>query len=79
MLASNVVRAYAQAVGSRKNRVGDKTLSRSRGGLSTTIQVLVDALGRPVDGLSQQADCQRAADLLRAAKAYEYERRSSGH
>jgi len=55
----------------KKSRIGDEALGRSRGGLSTKIHVLVDALGNPlrlVLGPGQQADCQRAADLLAAAQ-----------
>jgi putative transposase len=55
----------------KKSRVGDEALGRSRGGLTTKIHVLVDALGNPlrvVLGPGQQADCRRVAELLSAAK-----------
>jgi len=55
----------------KKSRVADEALGRSRGGLSTKIHILVDALGNPlrvVLGPGQQADCRRAADLLPAAQ-----------
>ena len=52
-----------------RNCVGDKIRGRRRGRLSTEIHVLIDALGNSLGivlGPSQQTDCQRAADLLRA-------------
>ena len=55
----------------KKSRVGDEAPGRSRGGLTSKVHALVDALGNPlrvVLGLGQQADCRRAADLLVAAK-----------
>ena len=71
LLDSSVVRAHAQAAGSRKNRVGDEAFGRSRGGLTTKLHVLVDAPDNPlpvVIGPGQRADCRRAADLLAAAE-----------
>ena len=53
----------------KKSRVGDEALGRSRGGLTTKIHALVDALGNPLRlllGPGQQADCQRAAERLAA-------------
>ncbi|WP_425554390.1 IS5 family transposase, partial [Hymenobacter glaciei] len=55
----------------KKSRVGDEALGRSRGGLPTKIHAVVDAPGNPLRvmlGPGQQADCQRAADLLPAAE-----------
>ena len=54
----------------KKSRVGDEALGRSRGGLTTKVPALVDALGNPlrlVLGPGQQADCRRAAELLAGA------------
>ena len=68
MLDSTVVRAHAQRVA---QRVGDEALGRSRGGLTTKIHAVVDALGNPlrvVLGPGQQADCRRVAELLSAAE-----------
>ncbi|WP_223649177.1 transposase [Hymenobacter psoromatis] len=51
----------------KKSRVGDE----ARGGPTTKIHALVDALGNPLrllPGPGQQADCQRAADLLLTAQ-----------
>ncbi|WP_210114509.1 IS5 family transposase [Hymenobacter elongatus] len=70
MLDSTVVRAHAQAAGSQKKAASAEALGRSRGGLTTKIHALVDALGNPLRlllGPGQQADCQRAAELLAAA------------
>ena len=55
----------------KKSRVGDEALGRSRGGLTTKIHAVVDALGSPlrvVLGPGQKADCWRVADLLPAAE-----------
>jgi putative transposase len=55
----------------KKSRVGEEALGRSRGGLTTKIHAVVDALGNPlrvVLGPGQQADCRRVADLLPVAK-----------
>ena len=68
MLDSTVVRPVAKRpVAKRpvaeKNRVGDEALGRSRGGLTTRIHSVVDALGNPlrvVFGPGQQADCRPA-------------------
>jgi putative transposase len=55
----------------KKSRVGNEALGRSRGGLTTKIHALVDALGNPlrvVLGPGQQADCRCVAELLPAAQ-----------
>jgi|GEM_PF-2031066 len=54
-----------------ESRVGNETLGRSRGGLTTKIYALVDALGNPLHvvlGPSQRADCQGAVELPSAAQ-----------
>jgi transposase len=59
----------------KKSRVGDEALGRSCGGSSTKIHALVDARGRMLClllGLGQQADCDRAAELLQAAPGAVY-------
>lgn len=47
-------------------------MGRSRGGLTTKIHLLCDALGRPLRFVltgGEKADCQSAADLLEGQKA----------
>jgi hypothetical protein len=47
-LDATVVRAHPHSVGARKKNGGDQAIGRSRGGLTTKIHALVDALGNPV-------------------------------
>ena len=46
MIDATIVRAHQHSAGAQKN--GELAIGRSRGGLSTKIHVLVDALGNPV-------------------------------
>jgi transposase len=48
MIDSTIVRAHQHSPGARKNPGEDQAIGRSRGGLSTKIHALVDALGNPV-------------------------------
>jgi transposase len=48
MIDSTIVRAHQHSAGARKDPGEDQAIGRSRGGLSTKIHVLVDALGNPV-------------------------------
>ena len=48
MIDSTIVRAHQHSAGARKNPGEDQAIGRSRGGLSTKIHALVDALGNPV-------------------------------
>ncbi|MCJ2042708.1 IS5 family transposase [Methylobacterium sp. J-059] len=66
---ATVVRAHQQAAGARweKGAPDAQGLGRSRGGLSTKIQLACDALGNPVRvlaGPGQQGEVLRAAELI---------------
>ena len=47
MIDSTIVRAHQHSAGALKKAGGDEAIGRSRGGLSTKIHALVDALGNP--------------------------------
>lgn len=70
LLDSTVVRAHACAAGAVKNPAEpdlDEALGRSRGGFSTKIHILVDALGNPLEFIltaGQVADVTQAEALL---------------
>ena len=54
MLDATLIRAHQQAAtgkGGAKKRGADEGLERSRGGLTTKIHLLADALGRPLRSL----------------------------
>ena len=74
MLDSTVVRAHASAAGAlpRPADPPDQALGRSRGGFSSKIHVLVDALGNPlrfVATAGQVADVTQAPTLLTGQSA----------
>jgi len=48
MIDSTIVRAHQHSAGARKIPETDQAIGRSRGGLSTKVHALVDALGNPV-------------------------------
>jgi transposase len=48
MIDSTIVRAHQHSAGARKDPGEDQAIGRSRGGLSTKIHALVDALGNPI-------------------------------
>ena len=48
MIDSTIVRAHQHSVGAKKKAGEDQAIGRSRGGLSTQIHALVDALGNPI-------------------------------
>src|SRR5215208_4714632 len=48
MIDSTIVRAHQHSAGARKKGGEDQAIGRSRGGLSTKIHALVDALGNPL-------------------------------
>ena len=50
MIDATIVRAHQHSAGARKKN-GEQAIGRSRGGLTTKIHVLVDALGNPVRAL----------------------------
>ncbi len=65
MVDSTVCKAQRFASGARGG--GEEALGRSRGGLTTKIHALADALGRPLGFLltpGQAADCRQARALL---------------
>jgi len=49
MIDSTIVRAHQHSAGAEKKVGEDQAIGRSRGGLSTKIHVLADALGNPVN------------------------------
>ena len=48
MIDSTIVRAHQHSAGAAKKDHADQAIGRSRGGLSTKIHALVDALGNPI-------------------------------
>src|SRR6516164_5618152 len=68
MIDATIVRAHQHSAGSKKN--GAQAIGRSRGGLSTKIHALVDALGNPANlrlTPGQDHDLAGAAALLENA------------
>jgi transposase len=63
MLDSTIVRAHQHSAGALKKRGGDQAIGRSKGGLSTKIHALTDALGNPT-GFELSAG--QASDLVGA-------------
>ena len=71
MIDSTIVRAHPCAAGANKSEKAP-ALGRSRGGFSTKIHVLVDALGNPLDFIltaGQVADVTQAPALLAGVSA----------
>jgi transposase len=67
MIDSTLVRAHQPAATGRKKGGPDPALGRSRGGLTTKIHLLCNALGQPLDFVitaGQVADCTQAIPLL---------------
>ena len=48
MIDATIVRAHQHSAGARKKGGHDQAIGRSRGGLTTKIHVIVDALGNPL-------------------------------
>lgn len=48
MIDATIVRAHQHSAGARKKRGLDQAIGRSRGGLTTKIHMIVDALGNPL-------------------------------
>ena len=72
MIDSTLVRAHQPAATGRKKGHADPALGRSRGGLTTKIHRLCNALGQPLDFVvtaGQVADCTQALALLGERKA----------
>ena len=71
MIDSTVVRAHQHSAGARKAD-GDQAIGRSKGGLSTKIHALVDALGNPMKAIltgGQTHDLAGADALLPGMEA----------
>ncbi len=67
---STVNRAHACAAGAANSNAEDEALGRSRGGFSTKIHAITDALGNPLDFLltgGQASDIGQAETLLELA------------
>ena len=86
MLDSTVVRAHQHSAGAPKTDGDDQATGRSRGGLSTKIHTLVDALGNPVNFHLTGGEAHdlvgadhllpdMQADVLIADKAYDADER----
>jgi transposase len=86
LIDSTIVRAHQHSAGAPKKAGVDQAIGRSRGGLSTKIHTLVDALGNPLGFFltgGQAHDLDGAdhllptmeADLLIADKAFDADRR----
>src|SRR4029453_3259233 len=68
MIDATIVRAHQHSAGARKN--GEQAIGRSRGGLTTKIHALVDALGNPVHLMltpGQAHDLACAEELIQAS------------
>src|ERR1700760_1363663 len=86
MIDSTIVRAHQHSAGAKKKDGEDQAIGRSRGGLSTKIHTLVDALGNPLgfyltggqahdlDGADELLPTM-AADTLIADKAFDVDQR----
>ena len=71
MLDSTIVRAHACASGYQKNGNDAQALGRSKGGFTTKIHALVDALGNPIKFIvtpGQRNDITQAETLLQDTK-----------
>ena len=72
MLDSTIVRAHQHSAGALKKRGGDQAIGRSKGGLSTKIHALTDALGNPTGFFlsgGQASDLAGADHLLPGLEA----------
>lgn len=70
MIDSTIVRAHQQAASGKGGK--DQALGRSRGGLTTKIHMLVDALGQPLRFIvmpGQAGDITQAPALLQGSTA----------
>ncbi|MBY4641082.1 IS5 family transposase [Gluconacetobacter entanii] len=85
MIDSTIVRAHQHSAGALKKGARNQAIGRSRGGLTTKIHAICDALGNPVEfGITsgQDADITQAEPLLEnidpnaflADKAYDADR-----
>ena len=71
MIDGTIVRAHACASGYRKNSQEAQALGRSKGGFTTKIHALVDALGLPIKFIltpGQASDIKQAPELIKDIK-----------
>jgi transposase len=72
LIDSTIVRAHACAAGARGSTAEDEALGRSRGGFTTKIHALTDALGNPLKFIltgGQASDIGQADQLLEGIDA----------
>lgn len=75
MIDGTIVRAHACAAGAPQRHLseqGDQALGRSKGGFTTKIHVMVDALGNPLDFIltgGQAADVTQAYTLIEGVQS----------
>ncbi|MEJ2528377.1 MAG: IS5 family transposase [Sulfurovaceae bacterium] len=75
MIDSTIVRAHACAAGAPQRHLAepqDQALGRSKGGFTTKIHIMVDALGNPLDFIQtggQSADVSQAYVLIEGVQA----------
>jgi len=72
MIDSTVVRAHSCAAGAKNSNEEKEALGRSKGGFTTKIHVMVDALGNPLDFIltgGQVPDVTQAKALLEGKEA----------
>jgi hypothetical protein len=68
--ATTIVRAHQHSARAKASCAEDEDISRSRGGLSTKIHAVVDALGNPIFFLTpgQTSDLVGASELYHLSK-----------
>jgi transposase len=71
MIDGSVIRAHACASGYKKDQQEEQALGRSKGGFSTKIHALVDALGLPIKFIltpGQRSEIKQAPNLIKDIK-----------
>jgi len=71
MIDATIVRAHACSAGYKKDSQDENALGRSKGGFTTKIHALVDALGNPLKFIltpGQRHDVTQANDLIEDIK-----------
>ncbi|MBA3284685.1 MAG: IS5 family transposase [Nitrosopumilus sp.] len=71
MIDGSIVRAHACASGYKKNSQEEQALGRSKGGFTTKIHALVDALGLPIRFIltpGQASEIKQAPELIKGIK-----------
>ena len=71
MIDGSIVRAHACASGCKKNSQEEQALGRSKGGFTTKIHALVDALGLPLKFIltpGQASEIKQAPELIKDIK-----------